>query len=57
MSPRSSPCWTAAGRLQLPQDYLQALGLRDRVRLALEPDRIEVRPDRPHHVAETGDDA
>jgi len=46
-----------AGRLQLPQDYLQALGLRDRVRLALEPDRIEVRPDRPHRVAETGDGA
>jgi putative ABC transport system ATP-binding protein len=36
-----------AGRLQLPQDYLGALGMRDRVRLALEPDRIEVRPDRP----------
>jgi putative ABC transport system ATP-binding protein len=35
-----------AGRLQLPQDYLGALGMRDRVRLALEPDRIEVHPDR-----------
>jgi putative ABC transport system ATP-binding protein len=34
-----------AGRLQLPQDYLGALGMRDRVRLALEPDRIEVHPD------------
>jgi putative ABC transport system ATP-binding protein len=36
-----------AGRLQLPQDYLGALGMKDRVRLALEPDRIEVHPDRP----------
>ena len=35
-----------AGRLQLPQDYLGALGMRDRVRLALESDRIEVHPDR-----------
>lgn len=35
-----------AGRLQLPQDYLGALGMRDRVRLALETDRIEVHPDR-----------
>jgi putative ABC transport system ATP-binding protein len=35
-----------AGRLQLPQDYIGALGMRDRVRLALEPDRIEVHPDR-----------
>lgn len=35
-----------AGRLQLPQDYLAALEMRDRVRLALESDRIEVHPDR-----------
>jgi putative ABC transport system ATP-binding protein len=35
-----------AGRLQLPQDYLTSLGMRERVRLALEPDRIEVHPDR-----------
>jgi len=34
-----------AGRLQLPQDYLAALEMRDRVRLALESDRIEVHPD------------
>lgn len=33
------------GRLQLPQDFVSALDLRDRVRLALEPDRVEVRPD------------
>ena len=32
------------GRLQLPPEYLTALGLRDRVRLDLEPDRVEVRP-------------
>jgi len=32
------------GRLQLPQDHLAALGMRDRVRLGLEADRIEVFP-------------
>ena len=32
------------GRLQLPQEYLTALGLKDRVRLDLESDRVEVRP-------------
>jgi len=34
------------GRLQLPQEYLSALGLKDRVRLDLESDRVEVRPSR-----------
>ena len=34
------------GRLQLPQEYLTALGLKDRVRLDLEEDRVEVRPGR-----------
>ena len=34
------------GRLQLPQEYLTALGLKDRVRLDLEADRVEVRPSR-----------
>ncbi|CAN5389976.1 hypothetical protein BH11ACT5_BH11ACT5_19790 [soil metagenome] len=34
------------GRLQLPQEYLAALGLKDRVRLDLESDRVEVRPSR-----------
>ncbi|WP_166846192.1 ABC transporter ATP-binding protein [Isoptericola sp. BMS4] len=34
------------GRLQLSADFVAALDLRDRVRLALEPDRVEVRPDR-----------
>jgi ABC-type lipoprotein export system ATPase subunit len=35
------------GRLQLPPDFVAALDLRDRVRLALEPDHVQVRPDRP----------
>ncbi len=32
------------GRLQLPDDFVQALDLRDRVRLALEPDHVGVWP-------------
>ncbi|HEV6954082.1 MAG TPA: ABC transporter ATP-binding protein [Promicromonospora sp.] len=32
------------GRFQLPQDFVQALDLRDRVRLALEPDHVGVWP-------------
>jgi len=32
------------GRLQLPLEYMDALNLRDRVRLDLESDRVEVRP-------------
>lgn len=35
-----------AGRLQLPGDFIEALALRDRVRLALEPDHVGVWPDR-----------
>jgi ABC-type lipoprotein export system ATPase subunit len=35
-----------AGRLQLPSEYMEALQLRDRVRLALEPDHVGVWPDR-----------
>jgi putative ABC transport system ATP-binding protein len=34
-----------AGRLQLPVDFIDALALKDRVRLALEPDHIGVWPD------------
>jgi putative ABC transport system ATP-binding protein len=34
-----------AGRLQLPRDMTEELGLRDRVRLELEPDHIGVWPD------------
>jgi ABC-type lipoprotein export system ATPase subunit len=32
------------GRLQLPKDYLTTLGMKDRVRLTLESDRVEVYP-------------
>jgi ABC-type lipoprotein export system ATPase subunit len=35
-----------AGRIQLPAEYVDALGLRERVRLGLEPEQITVRPDR-----------
>jgi ABC-type lipoprotein export system ATPase subunit len=34
------------GRLQLPDEFVDALDLRDRVRLALEPDHVAVRPGR-----------
>jgi ABC-type lipoprotein export system ATPase subunit len=34
-----------AGRLQLPAEYRSALGLRDRVRLELEPDHVGIWPD------------
>jgi len=32
-----------AGRMQLPRSYVDALEMRDRVRLTLQPDRVEVR--------------
>lgn len=32
------------GRLQLPHEFMTGLGLRDRVRLSLEPDHVQVRP-------------
>jgi ABC-type lipoprotein export system ATPase subunit len=35
------------GRLQLPDDFVSTLGLHERVRLALEPDHIQVRPGAP----------
>ena len=35
-----------AGRLQLPRDMTETLGMRDRVRVELEPDHIGVWPDR-----------
>ena len=58
------------GRLQLPHDFMQSLELRDRVRLALEPDHVGVWPGhdgrsdapapepprRPRHVADRGAD-
>jgi ABC-type lipoprotein export system ATPase subunit len=34
-----------AGRVQLPAEYVDALGLKDRVRLGLEPEQITVRAD------------
>ncbi|MEU6252253.1 ABC transporter ATP-binding protein [Streptomyces sp. NPDC047043] len=34
-----------AGRLQLPAEYTEALGMRDRVALELEPDHIAIWPD------------
>ena len=34
-----------AGRVQVPRDYREALALTRRVRLALEPDHITIRPD------------
>jgi hypothetical protein len=42
-----------AGRMQLPAEFIAALELRDRVRLGLEPDRIEVRPGQPHRTHPT----
>ncbi|MDT7708096.1 MAG: hypothetical protein QOG20_3703, partial [Pseudonocardiales bacterium] len=35
-----------SGRLQLPRDFTEALTIRERVLLELEPDHIAVRPDR-----------
>ena len=35
-----------AGRLQLPHDYVEKLDLESRVRLTLDPDHINVWPDR-----------
>jgi ABC-type lipoprotein export system ATPase subunit len=32
------------GRLQLPTEYIEALGMKDRVRLGLEPDHVSVWP-------------
>ena len=46
-----------SGRMQLPAEFTGALGLRDRVRLSLEPDRIEVRPGQAHRTDAAADDA
>jgi len=43
-----------AGRMQLPAEYVDALELRDRVRLSLETDRIEVRQGSGAPVAPPG---
>lgn len=37
-----------AGRLQLPAEYTETLGMRDRVALELEPDHIGIWPDDSH---------
>jgi putative ABC transport system ATP-binding protein len=37
-----------AGRMQLPAAFVEALSLRDRVKLNLEPDHVEVRPGGDH---------
>jgi ABC-type lipoprotein export system ATPase subunit len=42
------------GRLQLPAEYIEALGMKDRVRLGLEPDHVTVWPGQAGH--EAGDD-
>ena len=42
-----------AGRLQLPRDMTESLGMRERVRLELEPDHIGVWPDQRSKEADT----
>lgn len=42
------------GRLQLPQEFMESLDLKDRVRLGLEPDHVRVTPARPDTPAEEG---
>ena len=44
-----------AGRLQLPREMTDALGMRDRVRLEAEPDHIGVWPDQPNGAAASSD--
>src|SRR5580693_7907354 len=44
-----------AGRLQLPREMTDALGMRDRVRLEAEPDHIGVWPDQPNGAAAASD--
>ena len=46
-----------SGRMQLPAEFTGALGLRDRVRLSLESDRIEVRPGQAHRTDEAAGEA
>jgi ABC-type lipoprotein export system ATPase subunit len=44
-----------AGRLQLPREMTETLGMRDRVRLEAEPDHIGVWPDQPGTTAASPD--
>jgi len=46
-----------AGRVQLPRDMTEALGMKDRVRLQQDADHIGVWPDRPGHLPGTGEPA
>jgi ABC-type lipoprotein export system ATPase subunit len=41
-----------AGRMQLPAPFVDALSLRDRVKVNLEPDHVEVRPGHDHSGGE-----
>jgi putative ABC transport system ATP-binding protein len=43
-----------SGRMQLPRAYVESLRMRDRVRLNLEPDHIQVRPGQPEGEEATG---
>lgn len=43
-----------AGRMQLPASFVEQLSLRDRVRLNLEPDHVQVRPG---HIPQQDEDA
>jgi putative ABC transport system ATP-binding protein len=45
------------GRLQLPKDYVTRLDLRERVRLALEPDHVGVFPGQDGHDTTTPEDS
>jgi ABC-type glutathione transport system ATPase component len=45
-----------AGRLQLPRDMTDALGMRDRVRLEAEPDHIGVWPDQARRAGAADSD-
>ncbi|WP_026820440.1 ABC transporter ATP-binding protein [Arthrobacter castelli] len=45
------------GRMQLPQDFMSTLGLRERVRLGLEPDHVRVSPATPAADAKAGAEA
>ncbi|GAB2459509.1 ABC-type lipoprotein export system ATPase subunit [Conyzicola lurida] len=44
------------GRMQLPAAFTEALGLRDRVRLTLEPDQVSVKPGSDAPVTTEGQD-
>jgi len=46
-----------AGRLQIPRDFIESLGMRDRVLLALEPDHVGVWPDTASPAARSADGA